>query len=160
MILKPDYIFDNIESVPLELLKQHKIKCLLVDIDNTLAQLQTTHVMQAKLDWLDVASSHFFVVLISNNRGKRITEIATQLGFPTYTFALKPISRAYRKIKNLNGFTKHDIAVIGDQLFTDILGGKLQKFLTIYVKPISEKDSVFTYLSRKLERIIMKDHVK
>lgn len=158
MKLKPDYIFNNLESIPFELLHQHQLKCLLIDIDNTIASLDTSRINQAKLDWLSEANQAFLVILISNNHGKRIKKISSYLGYPTYTFALKPISRAYKQVKKKYNLSKKDIVVIGDQLFTDVLGGKLQNFLTIYVHPMTKKDSIFTFASRFFERILMKKH--
>ena len=58
-------------------------------------------------------------------------------------------------MKLLNTNT-HNTAVIGDQLFTDVLGGNRLGLFTILVTPVSEKEFIWTRIVRKLERIVLK----
>lgn len=156
MKLKPDYTFKNLESIPISFFIEHNIVCVLVDIDNTIASVDNTKIDKSKKQWIELAQKHVRVILISNNHGSRIQEISNALELETFSFALKPISRVYRHILKKYKINRKQIAVIGDQLFTDILGGKLQGFITIYVEPISHNDTLFTTLTRNFERLITK----
>ena len=160
MKLKPDIVADELIEISLDQLKQRNIRCLLVDIDNTLAAIDQSNIKQKNIDWLANASKHMRIILISNNHGQRIKAIEKMLGYPTYSFALKPFSRVYFKIKKQYQYKAHEVAVIGDQWLTDILGGKLHRFMTIYVEPISKKDTIFTTFTRTFERIITRQWKK
>lgn len=149
-------MFKKIESVPLSFFVLHHIECVLIDIDNTIVPVDETDIDYVKAAWLKAAQKHVRVVLVSNNHGTRIQEISNTLELETFSFALKPVSRVYSHIKKKYNLNKHQIAVIGDQLLTDVLGGKMQGFKTIYVEPISQKDTFFTTISRTIERKLMK----
>lgn len=149
-------MFKNLESVPLSFFSQHHIQCVLIDIDNTIVPVDETDIDYVKAEWLKAAQKHVRVVLVSNNHGTRIQEISNTLELETFSFALKPVSRVYFHIKKKYNLNKRQIAVIGDQLLTDVLGGKMQGFKTIYVEPISQKDTFFTTISRTIERKLMK----
>lgn len=156
MKLQPDYIFKDLESIPLSFFTQHNIVCVLIDIDNTILPVDETNIDFIKAKWLEAAQKHVRVILVSNNHGSRIQDISNTLELETFSFALKPISRVYSHIKKKYNINKRQIAVIGDQLLTDVLGGKIQGFKTIYVEPISQKDTLFTTISRTIERMLMK----
>jgi len=154
--LKPDYTYQNLESIPISIFVEQNIACILVDIDNTITSVDEVEIEQAKQKWLSDVQKHVRVILVSNNHGSRIQQISKSLSLETFSFALKPISRVYRYVKKKYNVNKKQVAVIGDQLLTDILGGKLQGFKTIYVEPISQKDTLFTTITRAFERMIEK----
>ena len=55
------------------------------------------------------------------------------------------------------GLNANEVCVIGDQVFTDILGGKLIGAKAIYVEPINEKeDSGWTRFVRLFEKKLLK----
>ncbi len=150
-----------IESINPTTLTTFGLRCLFVDIDNTLAKTTDDFIAPKKIEWLNLVSNQGIrIVLLSNNQGKRIDQIATQTGLETYSFALKPISKYYRLVLKKYGYQKHEVGVIGDQVLTDILGGKLRGYRTFYVTPISSKDTVFTSITRKFERMFMRQWTK
>jgi HAD superfamily phosphatase (TIGR01668 family) len=154
-------MYNMIESINPTTLTTFGLRCLFVDIDNTLAKTTDDFIAPKKIEWLNLVSNQGIrIVLLSNNQGKRIDQIATQTGLETYSFALKPISKYYRLVSKKYGYQKHEIGVIGDQVLTDILGGKLRGYRTFYVTPISSKDTVFTSITRKFERMFMRQWTK
>jgi predicted HAD superfamily phosphohydrolase YqeG len=52
------------------------------------------------------------------------------------------------------GTPARQTALIGDQLFTDILGGNLVGMYTILVDPLSSQEFPTTKLVRRLERLV------
>ena len=50
---------------------------------------------------------------------------------------------------------RRQIAVVGDQLFTDVLSGKLCGLYTILTEPIEAKDFPVTKIFRFLERLML-----
>ena len=59
---------------------------------------------------------------------------------------------------NSFGADRDNTVLIGDQIFTDILGGKRAKILTILVDPIKEVDTAFFKFNRYFERKVIKDY--
>jgi predicted HAD superfamily phosphohydrolase YqeG len=57
---------------------------------------------------------------------------------------------------DLLGTSPGETAVVGDQIFTDVLGGNRLGLLTILVMPISPKEFISTQLVRKLERMVLR----
>jgi HAD superfamily phosphatase (TIGR01668 family) len=68
---------------------------------------------------------------------------------------VKPRRRAFRRALHIMELTSQETAVIGDQIFTDVLGGNRLGLYTILVTPISEKEFIWTRLMRKLERFVL-----
>jgi predicted HAD superfamily phosphohydrolase YqeG len=52
---------------------------------------------------------------------------------------------------------RKEIAVVGDQLFTDVLSGKLCGLYTILTEPIESKDFPITKIFRFFERLMLPD---
>lgn len=153
MILKPDYFYPSLETIPLVTLTNLGLRCLFVDVDNTLTKLKQTELSDAKKEWLrQVANHNIRVFLISNNKGTHITDLATKTKLTAFEFALKPFSWVYKNVAKEYNYKSHEIGVIGDQLFTDIFGGNIRGYTTFYVEPLSEKDMIFTWITRKIER--------
>ncbi len=154
--LRPDRIVKNVESIELLPLKESGITVLVIDIDNTLTPHHQDVIDQAKLTWLNQASAMgFSVVLLSNNRIRRLNVIKETYGLNGYGFAFKPFSRYYKKILQQNHCTSQQVCCIGDQLLTDVLGAAMHGMISIYVEPISSRDIVFSRLSRWLERRLL-----
>lgn len=155
MILKPDYFYPSIENIPLTILKELGLRCLFVDIDNTLTLLKDTKLSDAKKAWLDaLCQSNIRVFLISNNKGNHIKELSKITQLPSFQFALKPFSRAYKQVETEYHFKPNEIGVVGDQLFTDILGGNMRGYTSFYVSPMAKKDMIFTWLPRRIEGML------
>lgn len=53
-----------------------------------------------------------------------------------------------------------EIAAVGDQIFTDILGANRCKMYSILVEPIEEKDIFITLLKRPIEKHIKNRYLK
>ncbi len=156
LLLRPDKIYDQLESIEPTTLTTLGLRCLFVDIDNTLTPADHSEINPSKLEWLKkVSETGIRIILISNNHGPRIDAIAKVTSLETYSFALKPFSLVYRRILTKYALKAHEVGVIGDQLLTDILGGNLRGFKTLYVHPITSKDVFFTRLTRKIEGIMI-----
>ena len=58
------------------------------------------------------------------------------------------------------GLEEKEVAVVGDQIFTDILGANRCKMFSILVEPIKEKDMLITRIKRPIENFIKKSYLK
>lgn len=154
----PNMYQKTIQDINYKKLKKLDIKCLIFDLDNTIALIDQ-HVITAETKKLLTGlKKDFQVVIISNNITSRVKSYANYLQCDFVANAIKPLSKGYRKIKNKYGFKQEEMCMIGDQIVTDIYGGNRYGMFTILVDPLSKKDLKITSLNRFIERKILKKY--
>lgn len=153
----PDLYLNTVYELDIGKLKTHGIKAIIVDIDNTLVSWDTKE-PDEKVNELvrKLTSEGFKICILSNNTRKRVEEFNKCLKLPAIHKAVKPSKASFRRAMSLMGSEAGNTAVIGDQLFTDVLGGNRLGLFTVLVPPISDKEFVWTRFVRKLERFILK----
>ncbi len=162
-MLYPNEIYDKLEDVSVEKLINNNIKGVILDVDNTLIDKTTQVLSDAKIKWVKlVIENNIKVCILSNTLKKeKIQYVSKQLGIPYFMFATKPLKRGFKKCIKLFNLQPNQICTIGDQIFTDVLGGNKMGMYTIYVYPINPEDcSITTALKRPLERKIVNKYLK
>ena len=76
------------------------------------------------------------VLVFSNNRERRVGKFCEALGAEYICRATKPLSFGFRRAAKQLGLPLSQIAVVGDQIFTDVLGGNCVGALTCYVQTL------------------------
>ncbi|ESA38260.1 had phosphatase subfamily iiia [Leptolyngbya sp. Heron Island J] len=139
-LLQPDLaIHGSILEFTPELIAQHHLKGLILDVDETLVPFKQSQPLDEVRQWLQQIQSLATVVLVSNNLShSRISRIAETLGVPFYTGAGKPSRRKLRQAVALMELPHHEIAMVGDRLFTDVLGGNRLGLFTVLVEPMAD----------------------
>lgn len=154
----PDYYLTSVLSVDLETLKRRGINALLLDLDNTLLPRDRDEIPPELKDWVAaLPEKGFKVCFLSNNWQGRLQEVAGDLGFELVSRAVKPLPPAYLFALHKLQARAHETAIIGDQLFTDVLGGALLGLTTIMVLPLCEHDLKHTLMLRHVEKIFIRD---
>ena len=156
-MLGPDRFAPRLHEISLTELTQAGIRGLIVDLDNTLLGFRETELAAEHLAWVEEAHDRgFAMVMVSNNFSERVRGIAQQLHIECIPNALKPLPFGFwRAMRHLN-LPRKQIAVVGDQLFTDVLGAKLSGGLyTILTEPIETKDFPITMMFRFFERLML-----
>ena len=156
-ILRPKVYVNSVYNIDLKKLKKIKnIKGIIIDLDNTLVAWGQKEVDQKIIDWVnDAKKLGLKICIVSNTNSKRVAKLAKIFDIPYHSKYFKPFSVAFNNGLKILDTKKSETAVIGDQIFTDILGGNRLKLLTILVTPIVKKDSIGTFLHRNLEKIII-----
>jgi len=130
---------------------------LLFDLDNTVSPHHSAHVIPGMPEWLaSLPSAGFKVRFVSNNWHADVVARAAALGFEVTSKAAKPLPFGFRRAARALGVGIRECAVIGDQIFTDILGGNLAGAVTVLVEPLTPVDLPHTRVLRRLERVIMR----
>ncbi|MGB9814080.1 MAG: YqeG family HAD IIIA-type phosphatase [Thermovenabulum sp.] len=155
--LMPDIFIKDIYELDFEILKEKNIKGILIDLDNTLLPWNSSNIDEKLTQWLlNAKQMGFKFCIISNNRASRIKECAKKLGIPAVEgIAFKPAKGVFIKGMKILGTSREETAVIGDQLFTDILGAKRMGLFAILVRPLAEKELFFTKFMRRLESRVL-----
>lgn len=158
-LLTPNEELDHVFLITPKFLKERNIRGLILDLDNTLVphgpKVVPTLLLRHKLkDWLgELAQNDIKIYIVSNGLPKRVQNWAQKLGIPGISSAAKPFQRNFLRACEQMGLNPSEIAVVGDQLFTDILGGNRLGSYTILVNPLIKTGFLHTRLTRVLERI-------
>ncbi|HEY1975638.1 MAG TPA: YqeG family HAD IIIA-type phosphatase [Candidatus Baltobacteraceae bacterium] len=155
-MMGPDRYAPRLHDVPHEELEAAGIRGLIVDLDNTLLGFRETELGEEHVAWVERAHERGFrMVMLSNNFSQRVRTLAAQLNVPCIPNALKPLPFGFLRAKQRLQLRRKEIAVVGDQLFTDVLGGKMCGLYTILTEPIEAKDFAITRVFRFFERIML-----
>ena len=156
-MLKPKAQFDKVTDITVNFLRKNNIKAVILDVDNTLMDLDRKPLENIE-KWVNSLKKENIKVCIASNSIKKgkISKIAKKLDLPFIYFSTKPLKRGLKKAKNIVQEKNENIAEIGDQLFTDVLGANRMKMFSILTKPISGEKTKLGALKRKIEKIYLK----
>lgn len=156
-ILRPNFYVAHLRDIPLTKLKSDGIKGLIIDLDNTITHWNSNELDQEIFSWFEELNTHQFkTCLVSNNNHERVLEVAAQLSVPFVPSAGKPFRKAFIKGMEVLNTGPEETAVIGDQIFTDVLGGNRSDLLTILVMPLDKNEFIGTRFMRQLEKLVLK----
>ena len=122
MRLYPDTYVTNVKEITIELLNKNNIKGLLLDVDNTLINFDLK-ILEGSKDWINsLKENNFKLCILSNtNKIEKVKMVAKELDIPYIYFAKKPFKKGFKKGAELLELQPNQIAVVGDQIMTDVL---------------------------------------
>ncbi len=160
MNIYPNAYFRRVEEIKIDFLQNKKIKALALDIDNTLIDYKQNLSKEIIIWAKKLKEQGIKLYILSNtNKKEKVEKVANVLQIPYICFAKKPLKSGFKKVKKKLNEQPENIAVVGDQIFTDIMGGNRSNMFTILVDPISKKDYWYTAWKRPIENKIKK-HIK
>lgn len=154
--LYPNIYLKKVEDITIETLIKNKIKLLILDVDNTLIDYYKK-LSEDIIKWAkEMKGQGIKLYILSNtNNEQKVEKVAQTLQIPYKHFAMKPLKRGFKYIQKETNINPENIAVVGDQIFTDVLGGNRSNMFTILVDPIDEKkDYWYTAWKRPIENKI------
>lgn len=143
--LIPDYSFNSVCDVTPEFLKEHGISLLLLDLDNTLAPYGTTEPPEHIARWAEhIKENGVALFIITNNRGSnRVESLASAFRIDFIKGANKPFVKGINKAIAQLGKTPKETALVGDQIYTDIIAANAASITSIVVRPIKLRNPTF-----------------
>ena len=157
MIFKPTLWVKNVLSIDEAFLAENNIKALVLDLDNTLSMHGNPAAEEGIPDWLDkMRSLGIKMMVVSNNTNKRVAPLAAKLGLDYIHSGAKPLTFGINKAVKALGVPKENIAVVGDQIFTDVMGGNFAKMTTILVEPFHLEKNILFKIKRAVEGLVFK----
>ena len=161
MILYPNAHLNNVREITTNFLQNNKINALILDVDNTLIDYDK-NLPEETIEWAkELKNNNIKLYILSNtNKKEKVKTVAEKLGIEYMYFAKKPLKSGFKKVQEKLKEPSQSIAVVGDQIFTDIVGGNRCKMFTILVEPIAEKDIWITMVKRPLENAIKRKYHK
>ena len=160
-LFHPDHTFLSYRDVDPAFLRAQGVEVLLLDIDNTLAPYEQAEPDEQIRAWLaSVKAAGIRPAFLSNNHGERVDLFARTLDVPVQYDAHKPLPRRGKKMLKKLGGHKKNAALMGDQIFTDVLCAHLCGIRAILVPPIVDRTDRGTRFKRRMERGILKRYYK
>jgi HAD superfamily phosphatase (TIGR01668 family) len=156
-LITPDLNLTRILDLKADDVHRLGLDGLLLDVDGTLKDFTAGEFSEAIIAWVEkLRAAGIRLCLLSNGKKHRIEPLARKLGVPFVAKALKPLPfGCWAAVRQL-GLTRKRTAVIGDQIFADVLAGRLAGLFTIRVPPTSLEEPWFTRLKRPLERWVLR----
>ncbi|MCR4391622.1 MAG: YqeG family HAD IIIA-type phosphatase [Candidatus Acetothermia bacterium] len=156
--VRPDEEAPTVHDVDYRGLARRGRGALLFDLDNTLGLWRRGALDRRVRELLrGLQGGGFRLAVLSNARlppDAPVVQELQRLGIPVVAPARKPFKRGFRRALRLLGAEPFEAAVIGDQLLTDVLGGRRMGLYTVLVEPLGPEESRLTKVNRALERLL------
>lgn len=155
--LSPDYFASSVLDIEPSFLKR-LADVVVLDLDNTIVPRDGKAIERPYADWVrSLQDAGLDIVIVSNNWRARVEEALRGVGeFDIVAPAGKPLLRNLRAALARRGHTARRAVLIGDQVFTDILGARRLGLTAILVSPLSDYDLPHTRALRVVERLLLK----
>jgi HAD superfamily phosphatase (TIGR01668 family) len=159
-LLRPKQVVRNIHEIDFHKLKAGGIRALILDIDDTLIPREVNDVYPLVFEWVQSRKEEGFrLCLTSNSRHPlRVKYFSEALGIPAIHFSLKPLPFAFWRSLEILKAKPEETAMIGDQLFMDILGANSLNIYSIYIDHGKPETFLPRIWMRDLERWLIKSN--
>jgi len=155
--LYPDLYLNSIYELEPQFLKDKGIRGIILDMDNTLVPWGSMDIDPEMIKWIKYLKDEGFrLCVVSNNSPVRGENLSSQVGLPGVWNANKPLRKAFRRALKKMELRPEETAAVGDQVFTDVLGGNRLGLFTVLVPQLTSKDFVWTRIMRRLEKIVLR----
>ena len=135
--LLPKIITEELTDITPELLQERDIRLLMMDFDNTIVPYTRNEPTPAMEAWLKkMVQSDIAVCVVSNSKRDRVKIFCGKYGIPCITHARKPFSKGINECLAKFAIPASQAALVGDQIYTDTLGGNCAGVTSILVKAI------------------------
>ena len=156
--LLPNEFVSSVFDITPEKLAELGIKGIITDLDNTLVEWDRADATEELVAWFEMMrEAGIKIIIASNNNEQRVRTFAEPHGIPFIHRAKKPLGGAYYAALVQLRLRRHEVAMVGDQLLTDVFGAKRQKLYTFLVRPVADSDGLVTKFNRFVERRVYND---
>lgn len=160
MLLRPNIKLDKITDISVDILKKYNITALILDVDNTLSTHHGQVLTDGLENWLkNMRENNIKLTVLSNSTKKRLDPFAKKIGLDYISLGLKPMPFGYLRALKALGTKRKNTAIVGDQIFTDTLGGNFVGLNTVLLTPIKPETSLRFRFKRRIEKFLIK-HLK
>lgn len=153
----PDIYQKNIYEINYEVLHSRGIKCLIFDLDNTLALIkETLPCEESKKIIRELKKKGFKIYIASNSINARVKPFHEELKVDYVSSAKKPHIDKLNELIKKSKFSLDQIALIGDSMIDDIVCGNTIGITTILVDQLSKSEFPLARIKRIKEKRIQK----
>lgn len=155
--LTPKEIVRDIYEINFAALKKKRIKALILDIDDTLIPREVNDIYPKLFEWVVNRKEEGFKLCLSSNSRHplRVKYFGETLGIPYLHLSFKPLPIAFRRSLNILQTKPEETAMIGDQLFMDILGANFLNIYSIFINHKKEESILIRQWMRQAEQWVL-----
>ncbi len=149
----PDEYHKTIYDINYNKLYDSGFRLILIDLDNTIIPYDIDLPDEKiKNHFKKIEEIGFKIIIISNNKEGRIKKFSDALGYKYVFSAKKPFARGFKKAIKMTDFKNDKVVLIGDQLMTDVFGGKRIKLYVCLVDALKRStEKWYTRMNRRIE---------
>lgn len=149
---KPKFLFDCLTDITIDDLKKMGVRLVAIDLDNTSVYDCSVTPIKGVKEWVKkVKKAGFKIAIISNTFSLRAKFVGKIFNCASYGPAAKPDTKMFFKAVKDAGIEIHEMALIGDRIFTDVLGANSCGAVSVYVKPY-KKEMMIPFYWKKARR--------
>jgi len=152
-IFMPTAAFRRVTDITPGDLRALGAEAVLLDVDNTLTVHNAPAPLEGAVEWTHaLRDAGLKVIIVSNNKRTRVEAFSAKFGLPFCWRACKPLPLGYIRAARQVGAKLGRCVVVGDQIFTDIIGANLVGMKSVLLTPIEEEIGWSFRLRRRLEK--------
>lgn len=152
-LLLPTAAVEHVADITPKLVSAMGACALILDVDNTLALHGSPEPFEGTVEWVQyMRSRKIRMIIVSNNSKDRVEPFAAKYGLPFLHDSFKPFPFAYHLAARKMGVRSRDAVVVGDQIFTDVIGANFAFMKSILLTPVGGETSRSFAVRRRLER--------
>ncbi len=161
MLLTPEYLFRDVTAIAPDFLLSKGVRALVLDVDNTLTAHGSQKLAPEVAAWLETMKKAGIQLMIaSNNTRKRVEPFAARIGLDFVSMSCKPFTFGLSRARRKFGVRRDQMAIVGDQLFTDRLAGSIFGITAFVVEPCGKELNWGVKFKRILEKPFMDRYYK
>ena len=150
----PKLVVASISDISSDALRERGITAIITDLDNTLVPWRRYNIADGVTDWLAELEQQGIKIVIASNtlHTGRLKQLADTMKIPFVESVRKPFPGGFLRAMKLMDSSREQTAVIGDQIFTDVLCGNLLGLTTILLRPpLAKEEFIWTRMLRNVE---------
>lgn len=152
-LFRPTALKPGLADLSPELFRQLGVSAVLLDVDNTIASYTSHQPIPGAVEWARaMTQAGFQLIIVSNNFKKRVGPFAAKFGLDFISFACKPLPWGYLKARSRLGLRCGECAIVGDQIFTDVVGANLCGMKSVLLSPIEPEEGITFRVRRFFEK--------
>ena len=142
----PKFLFDRLIDITIDDLKRMNVKAVSIDLDNTSVYNWTNIPLKGVKAWVrKVKDAGFKVSIVSNSFELRGKSMGKFFGCPSFGPAKKPDTKMILMAAEKMGVDIHEMTLIGDRLFTDVVCANNSGAVSVYVKSYKRERMIPSY---------------
>ncbi len=158
-LLKPCLMVDKMIDLDMEFFRSVGCKAILLDVDNTMTTHDNPTPAQGVMEWIDsMKNNGLKLIIVSNNSAERVAPFAEKIGLDFVAKGAKPLAKGFKEACRRIGVKPKEAVAIGDQIYTDIIGGNLLGAYTVLTVPYELEDKAFFKFKRAMEKPVISSY--
>ncbi len=155
-LLRPCLMIDKMTDLELDFFESLGCKAILLDVDNTMTTHDNPTPAEGVAEWIDrMKSNGLKLIIVSNNSAERVAPFAEKIGLDFVAKGAKPLAKGFKEACCRIGVRPKEAVAVGDQIYTDIIGGNLLGAYTVLTVPYELEEKLFFKFKRMMEKPVI-----